>query len=59
MPKRRSSSADRDLARGRPSRPPQWAAYARACLALKAAALTRFWQALEQNRLVPFREVST
>ena len=24
-----------------------------ACLARKAAALTRFWQVVEQNRLVP------
>ena len=27
--------------------------------ARKAAAFTRFWQVVEQNRRVPFREVST
>ena len=30
-----------------------------ACLARNAAALTRFWQVVEQNRLVPFFDVST
>ena len=29
------------------------------CRARKAAALTRFWQVVEQNRRVPLREVST
>jgi hypothetical protein len=30
-----------------------------ACRARKAAAFTRFWQVVEQNRRVPLREVST